>query len=185
MPTDLTLFRTQVRDVALGMSVRLAGERDEEYGLGNRKRGPGRGDASRLYYYGFADEVIREKRAPPMARVAADSPGGGAPEVRKIGGASVSRTASPLPCGRAPTRGYPSGGHCWSSPSRSMRSTTSTGRPKRRAIRCRLVATEAPSSWAATRAANTAICRSTDGLSSITSSSSASHPPTETAGREP
>jgi hypothetical protein len=55
------VFRTQVRDVALGMSVRLAGEREEDFGLGDRRFGVGRGVPKCLYYYGFTDDEAREK----------------------------------------------------------------------------------------------------------------------------
>jgi hypothetical protein len=57
-------FHTQVRDVALGMSVRLAGEREEDFGLGDRRFGGGpgvRGVPICLYYYGFTDDKSREE----------------------------------------------------------------------------------------------------------------------------
>jgi hypothetical protein len=55
------VFRTQVRDVALGLSVRLAGEKEEDFGLGDRRFGTGRGVPKCLYYYGFTDDEAREK----------------------------------------------------------------------------------------------------------------------------
>jgi hypothetical protein len=55
------VFRTQVRDVALGLSVRLAGAKEEDFGLGDRRFGDGRGVPKCLYYYGFtADEARGE-----------------------------------------------------------------------------------------------------------------------------
>lgn len=54
------VFRTQVRDVALGVGVRLAGLKDEDFGLGDCRFGGGRGVPQCLYYYGFADKEARE-----------------------------------------------------------------------------------------------------------------------------
>lgn len=54
------VFHTQVRDVALGMSVRLSGAREEDFGLGDRRFGEGRGVPQWLYYYGFTDDKSRE-----------------------------------------------------------------------------------------------------------------------------
>lgn len=55
------VFRTQLRDVAMGMSIQLAGERLEDYGLGDRRFGDGRGIPRCLYYYGFTDQSSRDE----------------------------------------------------------------------------------------------------------------------------
>jgi hypothetical protein len=55
------VFRTQLRDVALGMSVHLAGERPDDYGLGDRRFGDGRGLPKCLYFYGFKDQASRDE----------------------------------------------------------------------------------------------------------------------------
>jgi hypothetical protein len=55
------VFRTQLRDVALGMSVHLAGERPDDYGLGDRRFGAGRGVPKCLYFYGFKDQASRDE----------------------------------------------------------------------------------------------------------------------------
>jgi hypothetical protein len=53
------VFRTQLRDVAMGMSIHLAGEKGEDYGMGDRRFGEGRGVPKCLYYYGFTDDKSR------------------------------------------------------------------------------------------------------------------------------
>jgi hypothetical protein len=55
------VFRTQHRDVAMGISVRLAGEKEEDFGLGDRRFGVGRGVPRCLYYYGFTDAKSRDE----------------------------------------------------------------------------------------------------------------------------
>jgi hypothetical protein len=54
------VFRTQLRDVALGMSVHLAGEGPDQYGLSDRRFGVGRGAPQCLYFYGFQDQASRD-----------------------------------------------------------------------------------------------------------------------------
>jgi hypothetical protein len=54
------VFRTQLRDVALGMSVHLAGEEPTDYGLGDRRFGGGSGAPQCLYFYGFQDQASRD-----------------------------------------------------------------------------------------------------------------------------
>jgi hypothetical protein len=58
------VLRTQVRDVAMGMSVRLAEEKEEDFGLGDGRDdrfGGLRGVPQRLAYYGFKNAKLRDE----------------------------------------------------------------------------------------------------------------------------
>lgn len=53
--------KTQLRDVAMGVSVQLAGQHPRDFGLAEDRFGPGVfGLPNQLYYYGFPDDKSRE-----------------------------------------------------------------------------------------------------------------------------
>lgn len=54
-------LNTQLRDVAMGVGLQLAGQHPRDYGLTDDRFGPGVfGVPSQLYYYGFLDEKARD-----------------------------------------------------------------------------------------------------------------------------
>jgi hypothetical protein len=60
--TDIGLrTKTQLRDVAMGVSLQIVGQHPRDYGLTDARFGPGVfGRSSELYYYGFPDDKSRD-----------------------------------------------------------------------------------------------------------------------------
>jgi hypothetical protein len=60
-PVNGQRIKTQLRDVAMGISLQLAGQHPRDYGWTDERFGPGVfGIPNQLYYYGFVDDKSRD-----------------------------------------------------------------------------------------------------------------------------